>query len=70
MKELGTGTLRGAEKSSQYTEEDGWAGTKPDSGRQSISCGPGTVLHTLPDYYISFSPEGMEKELLLSPLSG
>lgn len=34
MKEMGTGTLRGAEESSRYTEEDGWEGTKPDSGRQ------------------------------------
>ena len=68
MKEMGTGTLRGAEKSSRYTEEDEWEGTKPDSGRQSVSCGPGTVLSSLPDCYISFSPEGMEEELLLSPL--
>lgn len=36
MKEMGTGTIRGAEKSSQYTEEDGWAETKPDSGRQRV----------------------------------
>lgn len=48
MKEMGTGTLRGAEESSRYTERrmDGRGLNQTQEDRERF-CGPGSVLQLL-----------------------